>query len=145
MEKSKYQKYCHCFIVCILVSYAFWFGYQQNIVTILMSAAFRGATFISEEALIRRKRLFQCGYPKMRLLFRNGAYLTPNTYQRKYSIYIISNDSSCQKKVFIAVEKSKLVRCADSSKEEKEAEGKKQGDCDEINVGSDEPIKLVCS
>ena len=26
MKKSKYQQYFHCFIVCILVPYAFWFS-----------------------------------------------------------------------------------------------------------------------
>ena len=26
MKKSKYQKYFHCFIVYILVTYAFWFN-----------------------------------------------------------------------------------------------------------------------
>ena len=27
MKKSKYQQYLHCFIVCILFPYAFWFSY----------------------------------------------------------------------------------------------------------------------
>ena len=62
MKKSKYQQYSHCFIVCILVPYAFWFSYQANIVTILISDTFRGAT------LIRGRRLFQCGYSKVRRL-----------------------------------------------------------------------------
>ena len=52
LKKFKYQKYFHCFIVCILVSYAFWFSYQQNIVTILISAAFRVAALIRGDALI---------------------------------------------------------------------------------------------
>ena len=62
MKKSKYQQYSHCFIVCILVPYAFWFSYQANIVTILISDTFRGTT------LIRGRRLFQCGYSKVRRL-----------------------------------------------------------------------------
>ena len=35
MKKSKYQHYFHRFIVCMLVPYAFWFNYQQNMVTVL--------------------------------------------------------------------------------------------------------------
>ena len=27
MKKSKYREYFHCFIVCVLVPYAFWFSY----------------------------------------------------------------------------------------------------------------------
>ena len=50
MKKSKHQQYFHCF-VCILVPYAFWFSYQQNIVTILISVAFRGVTHIRGAAL----------------------------------------------------------------------------------------------
>ena len=69
MKKSKCQQYFHCFTVCILVLYAFQFSYQQNIVTILNSAAFRGA------ALIRARRLFQCGYPKVRPLFETRCLL----------------------------------------------------------------------
>ena len=42
-EKSKHQQYFHCFIVSLLVICAFWFSYQQNIVIILISTAFRGA------------------------------------------------------------------------------------------------------
>ena len=45
MKKSKYQQYFHCFIVCILVP-----------------SVFRGAAF-------KGRRLFQCGYPKVRRLF----------------------------------------------------------------------------
>ena len=47
-----YQQYFHCFIVCILVLYPFWFSYQQNMVTILVSAASRGVVLIRGEALI---------------------------------------------------------------------------------------------
>ena len=90
-KSSKYQQYFHCFNVCILVSYGFWFSYQQNIVTILISAAFRGAALIRGNALIRGMRLFQCGYPKVwlllerRRLLEGGAYLRSSSYQRKYS------------------------------------------------------------
>ena len=86
MTKPKYQQY-FCFIVCILISYEFWFNYQQNIVTILISAAFGGAALIRGEALTRGRRLFQCGYPKVRRLLEGGAYLRPGAYQRKYGNY----------------------------------------------------------
>ena len=52
----------------------------ENIVPILISAAFRGAAFIRGEALIRGKRLFQCGYPKGRRLLEGSVYLRPSTY-----------------------------------------------------------------
>ena len=79
MKKSKYQQYCHCFIVCILVPYASWFSYQLNMVTILISAAFIGAAFIRGEASIRGRRLFHCGYTKVRRVLEGGAYLRPGT------------------------------------------------------------------
>ena len=68
---TKYQQYFHCFIVYILVSYPFWFSYQQNIVTILVSVIFRGA------APIRGRHLFQCRQPKLRCLLEGEAYLKP--------------------------------------------------------------------
>ena len=77
MKKSKYQQYFHCFIVCMLVPYAFWFSYQQNIVTTLISAGFTDA------ALIRGRCLFQCRYPKVWRLLAGGHYLRPGAYQRK--------------------------------------------------------------
>ena len=80
MKKSKYQQHFYCFVVCILISYAFWFSYEQNIVTILISAAFGGAALVRGEALIRGRRLFQCGYPKVRHLLKGGAYLRPGAY-----------------------------------------------------------------
>ena len=43
MKESKFQQYFHCFVVCILVLYVFWFSYQQNIVIIPISTTFRGA------------------------------------------------------------------------------------------------------
>ena len=80
MKKSKYQQYFHCFIVCIISPNVFWFSFYQNIVTILISTVYRGATLIRGEALIIGRRLFQCGYPKVRRLLGGG------TYQRKYGI-----------------------------------------------------------
>ena len=52
MKKSKHQRYFHCFIICIPGPYAFWFSFQQNIVTILITAVFRTAALIRGEALI---------------------------------------------------------------------------------------------
>ena len=75
MKKSKYQQYFHCFIVCILIPYAFWLGYQQNISILVICAAFRSVALITGEALIRGRRLFQCGYPKVRYLLKDGVYL----------------------------------------------------------------------
>ena len=50
-------------------------------VNILIGAAFRGAALIKREALIRGKRLFQCGYPKVQRLLEGGiAYLTLGAY-----------------------------------------------------------------
>ena len=83
MKKSKYQKYFHCFIVCKLVPYAFWFSYQQNIVTTLISAGFTDAALIRGEALIRGRCLFQCRYPNVWRLLAGGPYLRPSAYQRK--------------------------------------------------------------
>ena len=77
-KKNKYQQYFHCFIMCMLVPHPFWFSYQQNMVTI--SVAFKGA------ALIRGRRFFQCGYPRVRRLLEGGAYLRPGVYQRKCGI-----------------------------------------------------------
>ena len=52
-------------------------------VSILIITAFRDA------ALIRERRLFQCGYPKVRWLLEDDAYLRPDAYYRKYGIEII--------------------------------------------------------
>ena len=87
MKKSKYQQYFYFLIVSMLISYAFWFSYQQNIVTILTSVAFRGTVLIRGEALIRGRRLFQCGYSKVRHLLEGGAYLKAYVYQKKYGNY----------------------------------------------------------
>ena len=75
MKKPKYKQYFHCFIVCILLPHAFWFSYQQNVVTILISATFRGA------ALIRGER----------------AYLSPSAYQRKCdNSALLFNRNTCK-------------------------------------------------
>ena len=86
MKRSKQQQYFHCFIVRILVTCAFWFSCQQNKVTILISATFRGAALIRGETLISIRRLFQCGYPKVQCLLEGEAHLSPDAYQRKYGI-----------------------------------------------------------
>ena len=75
MKKSNYQQY-FCFIVCILNSYAFWFSYWWNILTILISTAFRGA------ALITGRRLFQWEYPKVRRLFETRRLLEERQYRK---------------------------------------------------------------
>ena len=69
MKKSQYQQYFHCFIVSVLVPCTFWFGYQQNILTIVISVGFRIA------ALITGRCLFQCGYPKVWHLLIGSVYL----------------------------------------------------------------------
>ena len=80
IKKSKFQ-YFHYFLVCIVVPYAFWFSYQQNMVSILMvSITFGGAV------LIRGWRLFQCGHPKVWRLLAGRAYLRLSAHQRKYGI-----------------------------------------------------------
>ena len=77
MKKPKYQQYCHFFIDCILIPHASWFSYEWNMITVLMNAAFLGATLIRGEALIRGKRLFQCGYPKMSSLLEGALIWGP--------------------------------------------------------------------
>ena len=51
-QKSKYQQYCRCFIVCILVPYPSWFSSQWNMVTIVISAAIIGGALIRGVVLI---------------------------------------------------------------------------------------------
>ena len=41
MKKSKYQQYLQCFILWILPPYVLSFSHWQDMVTILISAAFR--------------------------------------------------------------------------------------------------------
>ena len=48
--------------------------------TVLMSAVFRGAALIGGEALIRGRRFFQCGYPKVRCLFEAQCLLEEIRY-----------------------------------------------------------------
>ena len=66
MKKSKCQQYFHCFVICILAPYAFWFSYWWNIATILINTAslIRGEALISlwiakGAVLIRGRRLFK--------------------------------------------------------------------------------------
>ena len=67
--------YClHTSSICILVSILVEYSNYSN------KWAFRGATLIRGEALIRGRRLFQCGYPKVRRLLEGGAYLRPAAY-----------------------------------------------------------------
>ena len=49
-------------------------------VTILQSAALRGAAIIRRKALIRGNRFFQQGLLKVRRLLEGSAYLRPGTY-----------------------------------------------------------------
>ena len=49
-------------------------------VTILISAAFKGATLVRGEALIRGRRLFLCGYPNVWHLLEGEAYLRPGAH-----------------------------------------------------------------
>ena len=53
MNNSKYQQYLHCFIVCILFPYAFWFSYQYNIVTNLWQRILRCDTYKMGDAYQR--------------------------------------------------------------------------------------------
>ena len=53
-------------------------------VTILISPAIRGEALITGEVRIRKRRLIQCGKPKLRRFVKGGAYLRPSAYQRKY-------------------------------------------------------------
>ena len=46
--------------------------------------------FIRGEAHIRGRRLFQRGYPKLRLFLEGGAYLRPGTYWRSHLPEVLS-------------------------------------------------------
>ena len=48
--------------------------------TILISTTFRVPALIKGEALLRRRRLFQCGYPKVQRLLEGGTYLRSGNY-----------------------------------------------------------------
>ena len=64
MKKSKYQQYF----------------YFQQYFYLNINNIFRGAALIREEALIRRRRLFQYGHRKVRHLLEGGAYLRSGAY-----------------------------------------------------------------
>ena len=90
-KKSKYQQYFHCFIVCILVPHAFWFSYQQNVVTILISTEFKGTVLIREETFIKERHLFQCGCPKVQRLFEAWPLLEEIRYFNSYPDFLDQN------------------------------------------------------
>ena len=99
MKKSKYQQYFYYFVICILVPYAFWFSYQNNMVTILINTEFKGAVLIRGETTIRWRRLFQCGYPKNWHLFESRRllekmryfYFCPDFLGQNFKIYDVIN------------------------------------------------------
>ena len=68
-KKSKYQQYFHCFIVYVLFSYLFWFSYQWNMVTVLISAEFRGVALI-KWGVYQREALISKWIPKGAALIR---------------------------------------------------------------------------
>ena len=82
MKKSKYQQYIHCFISCILGPYAFWFSFQQNIVTILISTVLRGAPLIIGEAY-QREALISMWIPKGATLIRGNTVYNSSTAKIK--------------------------------------------------------------
>ena len=59
MKKSKYQKYFHCFFICILGPYAFWVSFQQNRVTILVNTIYRDVVLIRGRRLFEAQRLLE--------------------------------------------------------------------------------------
>ena len=117
MKKSKQKQYFHCFIDCILDLYAFWFGYQQNIVTIPIGSGFRGVTLIRGEALIRGRCLSQWNYSQMRLNQRATLILDPALIRRN-TVSILHNfiqqslnsDSAQVQVLFAACERLEMVR-----------------------------------
>ena len=93
MKKFKYQQYSRRFIVFILSPYEFWFRFQQNIATILISAVFRGVRSLEE------RRLFQCGYLKY------DVYQRCCTQILKFEFFLFRSEGSsrlltCHKKIF---------------------------------------------
>ena len=53
---------------------------SSRIITILINAVFNGAAPIRGGELVRARRLFQCGYPKVRRFLEDGTYLRPGAY-----------------------------------------------------------------
>ena len=87
-KKTKYQQYFHCFIcfctsfISILVSLLVEYGNYSD-------KRCRGAALMRGEVLIRGKRLFQCGYSKLRRLLEGGDYLGPGSiWNFKLSIFL---------------------------------------------------------
>ena len=107
MKKSKYQQCFHCLhtrSTCILVQLLI-------MVTVLISAAFRGVALIRGEAHIREKSLFQCEHPRVRRLLEGGAYLRLGTYSQvfnrrdsspiNYSAFCHPSQPSCNPRLLI--------------------------------------------
>ena len=97
MQKSKYEQYFHCFIACILVPYEFWFSYQQNMVTILISTTFRNGSLLEGRSLLEGLPYITVDTQKCDAYFHLGAY------QRKYSIKIQHFNSFFNKQMFFKV------------------------------------------
>ena len=70
-------------------------------VTILISAAFRGAALISGEARIRGRRLFLCGYPKVRRLLEGEIRKYGKLIDEKQYYYVKKN--SCEELLVLIV------------------------------------------
>ena len=80
--------------------------------TIPISSTFSGVALIRGEALIRGRRLFQCGYPKVRRLFENPRLLEEMRY---LIVYWYTNKQvyfrfDCQ-----SVESSRILDCLSAS------------------------------
>ena len=88
MKKYKFKQYFRCFVVGILVPYAFWFSYQQNIVTIPISTPFRGGVLIRGEVLI------SMWIPKGAMLIGGPALIRGNTVFPKVSNHDMKFQSS---------------------------------------------------
>ena len=109
MKKSKYHNIYIVLLltsltVCIVRPYAFWFSFQQNIVTILISAVFRGETYqnrgtyqrealislwiIKGVALIRGRRLFEA-----LSLLKEIRYITERNFQTDCEFQTLSFQS----------------------------------------------------
>ena len=74
MKKSKYQQYFPGFIVCILVHICIL------VYLLLEYSNYSNKALIRREGLIRRRRLCQCGSPKLQRLLEGGADLRLGAY-----------------------------------------------------------------
>ena len=80
VEIFKYQQFGHGSTCSILVSYVILVKLPLVYGAISNNLAHIGGALISWEALKRRRRLFQWGYPKVEHLLEGGAYLRPGAY-----------------------------------------------------------------